>query len=217
MAKIVLWGATGQAKVLREALEGSGIDIVAIVDSRQLVSPIAGVPILIGEAGLDAWLVKHEAPATLLFAIAVGGASGTDRLKLYDLVQRRGLSAYTVVHRTAFVAADAQLGEGCQVLAKAAVCTHAKLGKVVIVNTAASVDHDCIVGDGVHVAPGARLAGEVSIGARAFVGIGAVVLPRLHVGEDAIVGAGAVVTRDVSAGATVVGNPARVLRDVPGR
>jgi sugar O-acyltransferase (sialic acid O-acetyltransferase NeuD family) len=214
MPKIVLWGATGQAKVLREALEGSGIDVVAIVDNRRLDPPIAGISMLLGEAGLDAWLVQYETPSALLFAIAVAGARGADRLNLFNIAKRRGLSAYTVVHRTAFVAADAQLGEGCQVLANAAICTQAKLGRVAIVNTAASVDHDCVVGDGVHIAPGARLAGEVTIGARAFVGIGAVVLPRLHVGEDAIVGAGAVVTRDVPAGATVVGVPARVLRTV---
>jgi len=215
MRKIVLWGATGQARVLREALDGSGVDVAAIVDNRRLASPVPGVSMLLGEAGLDAWLAKYKARSALLFAIAVGGARGADRLRLFDVVRKRGLRPYTVIHRAAFVAADAHLGEGCQVLANAAVCTQTRLGRLVIVNTAASVDHDCSVGDGVHIAPGARLAGEVEIGARAFVGVGAIVLPRLRIGEDAIVGAGAVVTRDVAAGVTVAGNPARVLRRAP--
>lgn len=51
----------------------------------------------------------------------------------------------------------------------------------------------------------------VLIGRRAVVGAGAVLLPGVKVGPDAIVGAGAVVVRDVPNGATVVGNPARVL------
>jgi acetyltransferase-like isoleucine patch superfamily enzyme len=49
----------------------------------------------------------------------------------------------------------------------------------------------------------------------ARVGGGAVLCPGIEVGEEAFVGAGAVVTKDVPARVVVVGNPARVLRDVP--
>jgi acetyltransferase-like isoleucine patch superfamily enzyme len=43
-----------------------------------------------------------------------------------------------------------------------------------------------------------------------WIGIGAIVLKGVHIGSAARIGAGAVVTRDVPAGATVVGNPARL-------
>lgn len=211
MADIVFWGATGQAKVLYEALMGSDNRLVALIDNRVLVSPVAGVPVLLGEAGFTAWHSQQAIPSELLFAIAVGGVRGADRVELFNRMKRHGLRPHTIVHRTAFVAADASLGEGCQVLAQAAVCTHARLGDAVIVNTAASIDHDCVIGEGAHIAPGARLAGEVVVGPRAFVGIGAVVLPRLRIGEDAIIGAGTVVTRDVPARTTVAGNPARPM------
>ena len=49
----------------------------------------------------------------------------------------------------------------------------------------------------------------------ARVGGGAILLPGIEVGAEAFVGAGAVVTKDVPPGTLVVGNPARVLRDVP--
>ena len=45
----------------------------------------------------------------------------------------------------------------------------------------------------------------------ASIGSGAVILPGVEIGAGALVGAGAVVTRSVPAGATVAGNPARVL------
>ncbi len=47
----------------------------------------------------------------------------------------------------------------------------------------------------------------------ASIGSGAILLCGITIGERAIVGAGAVVTRDVSPGATVGGNPARVIAD----
>jgi acetyltransferase-like isoleucine patch superfamily enzyme len=49
----------------------------------------------------------------------------------------------------------------------------------------------------------------------ASVGSGATLLCGVTVGEHAIVGAGSVVTKDVPAGMTVAGNPARVLRRAP--
>lgn len=45
----------------------------------------------------------------------------------------------------------------------------------------------------------------------ASIGSGATILPGITIGERAMVGAGAVVTKDVPAGTTVVGNPARVV------
>ena len=63
--------------------------------------------------------------------------------------------------------------------------------------------------------PALRRAGlesgkPVRVGRNVWIGAGALILPGVVVGDDAIVGAGAVVTRDVPAGATAVGNPARL-------
>ena len=49
----------------------------------------------------------------------------------------------------------------------------------------------------------------------ARIGGGAILCPAVEIGEEAFVGAGAVVTKDVPSRKIVVGNPARVLRDVP--
>ncbi|MBP2313405.1 sugar O-acetyltransferase [Azospirillum soli] len=51
----------------------------------------------------------------------------------------------------------------------------------------------------------------VRIGRNVWIGGGAIILPGVTVGDDAVIGAGSVVTRDVPDGATVVGNPARVV------
>ena len=54
-----------------------------------------------------------------------------------------------------------------------------------------------------------------TLGVRVLVGTGAHVVGPVHVGDKAVIGAHAVVTSDVPAGATVVGNPARVVAEPP--
>lgn len=206
---ILFWGATGQSKVLRELL-GDTARVVAVVDRRAVDPPFPDVPLLVGDAAFESWLSARTSPTH--FLVAIGGEHGRDRVAIQRALVERGLAPHIAVHRTAFVASNAVIGEGSQILAQAAVCADARLGDACIVNTAASVDHECVLGDGVHVAPGARLAGLVSVDSYSMIGTGAIVLPRLHIGEGAIVGAGAVVTRDVAPGSVVAGNPARPLR-----
>lgn len=47
---------------------------------------------------------------------------------------------------------------------------------------------------------------------RVSIGSGAVILPGIEVGSGAVIGAGAVVTKSVPENATVVGNPARIVK-----
>ena len=94
-------------------------------------------------------------------------------------------------------------------MAGAIVNEEAVIGRECIINTNASVDHECILDDGVELAPAATLCGCVHVGMNSWICAGATVLPRIKIGAGAIVGAGAVVTKDVSAGSTVMGVPAK--------
>jgi len=88
----------------------------------------------------------------------------------------------------AYALGPIELGEGCTIAQEAYLCTGT---------------HD-------FAAPEMPLqTAPIVVGGRAFVGLRAIVLPGISIGERAVVGAGAMVTRDVLAGQTVVGNPAR--------
>lgn len=213
MPDIVIWGGTGQAKVVAEALTGTQFQIVAVFDNRVLPSPLRDVPMHHGQSQFRDWLTKRRAASdtAAFFVVAIGGGNGRARLEIGAWLAEQGLFAATIVHPRAWIAGDAAVGVGSQILAGALIGAQARLGCGVIVNTGASIDHDCVIADGVHVGPGAVVAGEVIVETCAFVGAGATVLPGRRIGADAIVGAGSVVTRDVEAGTVVVGNPARVV------
>jgi sugar O-acyltransferase (sialic acid O-acetyltransferase NeuD family) len=209
---VLVLGGKGQAKVLRPIIEAAGHRICAVFDrDPTLPSPFGNALYLNTWEGLIEWISLNR-ELRPVFAIAIGGDHGGDRMTLAEQLVQHGLEPITLVHPRAWVAATAQLGSGTQVCAMAAISEEAVTGRQCIINTSASVDHECRLGDGIHVMPGATLAGCVEVGDRSMIGSNAVVLPRVRIGPDVRVGAGAVVTKDVPGGSTVVGNPARAVK-----
>jgi sugar O-acyltransferase (sialic acid O-acetyltransferase NeuD family) len=133
------------------------------------------------------------------------------RLRVAERVEARGADVIAVVHPSAVLAADAEVGAGALVGGLAFISTAVVVGRHAQVHYGATVGHDTVVGDGATVLPGANVAGAVELGRAATIGSGAVVLQGRHVGDGATVGAGAVVTADVPPGVTVAGVPARPL------
>jgi sugar O-acyltransferase (sialic acid O-acetyltransferase NeuD family) len=209
---IILWGGTGQAKVVRPIIESRGSRVVAVFDDTpDLPPPFPDVPLYCGMDGFREWLRSQSRDGEFGFCIAIGNPHGRVRMKYHELLVAAGLIPVTVAHRSAQIAANA-VGHGCQFMAGSIVNPEARLGNQCIINTKASVDHECILADGVEIAPGATLCGLVVLGTGVWIGAGATVLPRVHVGEDSIVGAGAVVNKNVPAGVTVVGVPAKPVQ-----
>lgn len=209
--RLIIFGATGHARVVREALGSDGPEVIAVFDRDDVSPPFSDVALFSGEGAFDRWRAQTDDVDTIGFVIAIGGDRGSDRLELHRRLANSGLRPVTVRHERAFVASGATCGPGAQVLALAALCEGASIGAQTLLNTAATVDHECVIGDGVHVGPGAHLAGLVTVEDLVMIGAGAVILPRIRIGAGALIGAGAVIRHDVPARTTMVGNPARQI------
>jgi sugar O-acyltransferase (sialic acid O-acetyltransferase NeuD family) len=210
--KVLIYGGTGQAKILRVIVEHYGSTVSAVIDDTPgLQSPFPDIPIYEGWDGFQNW-IKGQDRENTGFLVAIGNPHGRVRLRLHEALVAEGLQAVTIAHPTAWIDKNVRIGEGSQILAGAIVLAEAVIGKQCIINTKASVDHEDILEGGVEVAPGATLCGLVKIGINGWICAGATVLPRISIGTDSVVGAGAVVTKDVPDGVTVVGVPARPIK-----
>jgi sugar O-acyltransferase (sialic acid O-acetyltransferase NeuD family) len=152
------------------------------------------------------------------FVNAIGGDKSYRFLP--KILASTGLGAdrfATLIHPGASVSHRARLGRGVLVNHGVAVGGGAVVGDCITLGPGSIVGHDSVIGDHSVLAPGAVLSGLVVVDRNCYIGARAVIRQGLRVGEQALVGMGAVVVREVDAGATVVGNPARPLRRAENR
>jgi acetyltransferase-like isoleucine patch superfamily enzyme len=117
-----------------------------------------------------------------------------------------------VVGRGVLIENDTTIGARTKIQANAYVTNYSTVEEDVFIAPGVQTTNDNFMG---RTERRHELMKGPTIRRGARVGGAAVLLPAVEIGEEAFVGAGAVVTRDVPARKLVVGNPARVLRDVP--
>ena len=154
----------------------------------------------------------NDAPFRLIADVEFGeGAVVHAFANLYGC----SIGASTRVGTFVEIQKGAVVGERCKIQSHTFICEGVEIGDEVFVG------HGVMFINDKHpraTTDGGRLQGEADwtllrcvVEHGASLGSGAVILGGVRIGERAFVGAGAVVTRDVPAGAVVVGSPARQI------
>jgi UDP-perosamine 4-acetyltransferase len=208
---IIVIGAGGHSKVVIEVLKKLSATILGVTeaDPDRHGGDVLGVPIL----GGDEIILDHDPDAVMLVNGIGSIGDAKVRRDVFERLRKKGYRFSGLVHPSAVVAGDVELGDGAQVMAGAVIQPGCRIGANTIVNTSATVDHDCIIGDHVHIAPGALLGGGVTVGNSAHVGPGSIVVQKLVLGDGCLIAAGATVICSVAAATRVAGVPAKEMSD----
>ncbi|AFK03209.1 sugar O-acyltransferase, sialic acid O-acetyltransferase NeuD family [Emticicia oligotrophica DSM 17448] len=193
---MLLYGASGHAKVILEALNATHTKVSGIFDDNISIKKILDFEVI---GTYESHLFMNDS-----IIVAIG-----DNMIRRAIVKKITHKFGVCFHPSALISKYTEIGEGTVIFQNAILQPSVKIGKHVIINTKSSVDHDCIVGDFVHIAPNATLCGGVKVGDGTLIGAGAVILPNVEIGENCIIGAGSVVVRNISNNLTVKGNPSK--------
>ena len=197
MNRYILYGASGHAKVILDAMECRNIETIGLVDDNPNIS------------NLGKYTVHQPLDVSKEDSVLVSIGNNTLRKKI---VARLAANFFTVIHPSSILAKSVEIMEGSFVAAGVVINPDTCIGSHVIINTSASIDHDCKIGDFVHIAPNATLCGGISVGEGSLIGAGAVILPNINIGKWVTVGAGSVITNDIPDNLTVVGVPAKQIK-----
>lgn len=153
---------------------------------------------------------RHFDPARTAMLVSIGweDANGL-RERKYREAQAKGYSFVSYASSRAMLPPDLRMGEGCMIFDGAIVQPFARLGDGVILRSGCHLSHHVAIEDFSFVSSHAVIGGGAHLERRCFVGLNATVRDGVRIGERAIIGAGAVIARDVEAGATYAGLPAR--------
>ena len=205
---IVVGGSGRHARVVLEAADLAGLPVRGVLsDALPAGETFFGTHRVLGRLNR---LQDRNLLQACRFHLGTGDQAV--RRSTADTIEAQGGRLGTIIHTAAILSPSAEIGAGTFVAAGAIIGVSAVLAESCLVNTGASIDHDCRLDPGVCVGPGARLAGAVRCEADVYIGLNAGILQGLRIGRGAVVGAGAVVTRDVAAGSTIVGCPARPMK-----
>ena len=184
-------------------------DLRGFYDDRAPATPtVGGLPYLGTVADLNA------TASPLAVAVAVG--SSASRTAVVARLTAPHLSFPALVHPQVALrpAQRITLGEGCLVQRGCILTCDITLGRFVLLNLGCTLGHDSVLEDFCSLMPHANVGGAAHLATGVYLGTNATVIHQVRVGAQTTVGAGAVVVRDLPAGCTAVGVPAKAIKNL---
>ena len=209
MKNLLIIGARGWGREVYNMLPGCigyGTEFVVkgfLDDKKDALDGMPGYPPVIVS-------VEHYEPQQDdVFTCALGDAHWKKHYA--EIMLNKGGEFINIIHKTASIARNTTLENGCIICAHVGISCDIKVGSFVTMQAYTIVGHDAIIGNYCHLGTRSFMGGGAVLGNVTTIQTSSIILPHVKVGNGCMVGAGAVVIRKVKDGVTVYGNPAKVL------
>ena len=201
--KLYIYGAGGHAKVVANAARLNGYEIAGFWEDS-------------GEkCGTDFFGSKLISFQDIPIGANIFIAFGDNRLReAKGRVLAEKFRIVNIIHPSAQVASEVELGQGVYIAALSNIDPYCKLEDFCIVNNNANISHDTILHCGCHICGGGMLSGNCEVGSRVLFGIGSTMIEQCKIGNDTIIGAGSAVIKDIPANVMAAGVPAKVIKKI---
>lgn len=214
MKKIVLFGAGGFGREVASIIEvlnskSPVYELVGFVDDGNGFSTdvkINGYPFL----GRREWILEHKENVYCVCTIGNSKIRG----KIQRELSEQGVKFETIIALGSYVGPYTKLGDGCVLYGGITVSVNCQIGAGVLLNQQVNIGHDVTIGDFSTIMPMTGVSGNCHIGSEVNIGGHAFIIPGKKVGDGATIAAGSIVFANVKAGTTVLGNPAKRMREL---
>lgn len=199
------WGRSVLGQMLDDPSHGKDWMIGGFLDSRP--HALDGYDVGVSIVG-DPMTYVPDAARNDVFICALGRPEERKKFSL-PLLGRN--ARFIPIRARAHLAGRTHVGAGCIFEDDARFGPDCYIDDFVAVHSLTTIGHDVQIGKYAQIGAQVFVGGGVRIGELVTVHPHATILPGLAIGAGATVGAGAVVIKDVPAGATVFGNPGKII------
>ena len=215
MKKIVLLGAGGLGRevaynIIRlNNMNKKRYELLGFLDDGPSYYPgmmIGNIPVL----GKKDWILAHK--DEVLCTCTIGNSS--IRAKIQKELTAQGVQFESLISDYSYICYQSQVGPGSIIYGRVEMSVDTRIGAGVLLNSGVTLGHDGVIGDFTTVMPGTAISGGCVIGEEAEIGGHVYILPGKKVGDRAKIAPGSVVFSNVKAGTTVLGNPAKRMREL---
>ena len=196
---MLLYGASGHARVVKDCVISSGGHVNEIFDDNPDLIKLDNVSVV------GYYNPEHKPQEEIIISIG-------DNLVRKKIVSKIKHPFGIGIHKASVVSPASTIGEGTVAMPGSIVNAGSAVGRHCILNSNSVVEHDCELDDFVHLSSNVTLCAEVTIGEGTHIGAGSTVIPGKNIGKWCVIGAGAVIIQDVPDYSMVVGVPGKIIR-----